>query len=168
MSKASLSLFYGSVAGLILFLISFFYQTSSIDTFNTLSLIRFIILMGAIIYVGKEYKNQNNNLFKFKDGMGIGFLVSLYVGIFSGLFYYYYFEYKDNQLFNVLLEAQKEVYFSMGFSEDDLKKGAAEFTPKTMFLSMLFSTILQGLLFSPLLSIFLRSKPNQSNGANNF
>jgi len=168
MSKSYLSLLYGSVAGLIFFGISFFYQTTSIDTFNTLSLIRFIILLGAILYVGKEYKSQNNDVFKFKDGMTIGFWVSVYVGIFCGLFYYYYFEFKDAQLFHTLLEAQKEIYFSMGFSEDDLKKGASEFTPKTMFLSMLFSTILQGLLFSPLLSIFLRSKPNQSNGANNF
>lgn len=159
-SIARIALKYGLIAAVA----SIIYSTILILTENNqnqaLGSLGFIILVVAMVYAMRDFKNQNEGFMSYGQGLGIGTLMAAISGLLSSAFTMFYTQFIDTTLMQGALDKAREDMESRGMGDAQID-GAMEMTEKMMSPGILFAmgvfvSILFGFIIALIVSAIVR------------
>jgi len=156
---------YGAVAGLSISLFRYLTYLGN-ATFNSISLIKYVILIILIVFGTKILRDKlENGQIKYSRALTSGFLISIFAGIIFGFYVFLEFSFIAPEQMDEFLIIQEEAMMKMPFFDDyqieeainEMRESA---TPAKYGFSEAFGIAFWGFIFSLITSIFLkRDKP---------
>ena len=153
----------GLFAGVIMVAYTLFVQWTQEQTHQAVgSLIYFVQGLG-IAYAYIEFKKKNDGFMAYKEGLSIGFWLSLVAGFVVGVLYYIQAKFLDSTMIAELMAVQRK-----GFEEshtpqvqidDTMKLLGFIFTPEGLIFMAVFSTLISGFFLSMMLTSFMQKYP---------
>jgi hypothetical protein len=145
-SVKSVALRYGLLTGLVTVIYSFILYVSGYSENKGLSLLGTVILIGGIVLAHKYFKKENGGFMRYGQGLGIGSLVSVVVGLMSGIFMYIYIKFIDSGYLDKIRETQIAELEKRNMSEEQIEQAMA-ITKKMMNPEMMVVWAVIGTLF---------------------
>ena len=133
---------YGIMVGLISVVYSFILIVLDESMNRTLGAFSYIFLIGGMVLAFKYYKAHNGGFMSFGQGIGIGTLMSLVVGLFSSVFMYIYMKFVDPEMMSRVMELQRIEMEKQGMDDAQIDQAIAmseKFTNPEMIV--IFGTI---------------------------
>ncbi len=158
------ALLYGGIVGGVILLHSV--VLNALDaSFSTYAQITGYILPIALLFLVLHMyrKEQLGGVMSYSQSLGMGSLVMVVTGIISAVYMFVLIKYIDPDYVNVMLQIQEDKLLEQGMDEATIEK-AMEMTSKMRsvgFLAVIsfFTTSFFGVIFSAIVSIFLKKEP---------
>ncbi|MGV3505584.1 MAG: DUF4199 domain-containing protein [Adhaeribacter sp.] len=163
-SVTSVALRYGLLTGFISVIYSLILYVSGLSENKLISGLGFLILIGGIVMAHTYFKKENGGYMTYGQGLGIGSLLSVIVGVMSGIFMYIYIKFIDSAYLERIRDMQMAELEKRNMSEEQMEHAMA-MTDKLMGPEMLvvwsiIGSLLMGFLISLLISAFTkRTRP---------
>lgn len=164
-SVTSVGLRYGLLTGLVSILLSFASNVLHLQENWAIRVLSIAILVLGVILAQREFKQRNAGFMSFGEGVGVGVMASVVIGVLSAAFFYLYVMAIDPELPTQILDkARADMEAKGNLSDEQIDQAMAItgkfMTPSFMTLSALFFSVLSGLLISLISSAFIKhSKP---------
>lgn len=160
-SVSSVAIKYGLLSGLIGVVYSLIIMVADLGDNRLLSSLAYLILIGGIILAMKQYKALNLGYMSYGQGLGIGSLVSVIFGLFTGLFTWIYTSFVDTEYMARVMEKQREQMITQGYSDEQIDAGmkvAENFQgPVMMILGTAVITLIVGFILSLIISAIMKN-----------
>lgn len=157
-------MFWGFIIALVTMLsTTVFYATDNFFS-DSKSWIEHAILIVGIIWCTVVFKSTltANDQFSYSRALGLGVATSFFASLILALFVYILFRYIDPDLISELIQRTEGKLMEAGLSDDMIEQQMALqskfIKPSIMAITTIFSTVLMGLIFSLITSIFLKKK----------
>jgi hypothetical protein len=168
-SQFKVALNYGTLSALSsisIFLIFYFIGTDIQS--KTPQYLGYVILIIFLILGIKSYRdNDLGGFMTYGKSLGTGTLISLCAGFISAIFTIIFFKYIAPDMIQKILDTAQQNMADKGLSEEQIQMSmsyAAKFmTPVWLFLFSVLGTTIMGLIFSLLISIFMKKEANPFN-----
>ena len=163
-TTTSVGLRYGLLAGLVGIVLSFVQFAAHMED-TPLKYLGYVVLAGGIVLALRQFKAGNYGFMSFGQGVGIGTLVSVVMGVLSAIFAYVYFNIIDPEIVGRMVEkARADMEARGGASEEQIDQGIAMMSKfmngPLMMVIVVLSSVLLGLVLSLIISAFIKhSKP---------
>jgi hypothetical protein len=163
-STTSVGLRYGLLTGLISIIISFGLFATSMEQ-SPLRFVTFVVMVVGIVMAMRHFKENNHGFMSFGQGVGIGTMLSLVVGILSAIFTYVYMNVIDTDVVSRMMEKARADLEVQGKLTDEQIDQAMAMSGKfmngpIMVVVVILGSIIMGLLLSLVISAVLKhSKP---------
>ncbi len=131
-------------------------------------LLGYVILIIFIIFGIKSYRdNDLGGYISYGKSLGTGVLISICGGLISGIFSIVFFKYIAPDMIQKIIESAQQKMADKGMSEEQVQM-AISYTEKFMspmwlFIWSIVGAALAGLIFSLLISIFMKKEQNPFN-----
>lgn len=154
---------YGLILGIIsiaFFLVTVFGNLAGNSAVSWLGAIPTI----AIIFLAhKEFKEQGDGYMSFKQGLGIGTLISLISSVISSVFTFVYVSFVDSTFMDTIKDKQIEKFEEQGMSGDQIEQ-AMGFTEIFMSpMAMLIMGIIFGVIIGVIISLIISAITKNNN-----
>jgi len=171
-TQTKVALNYGALYGLAAIVVSLLFYFMKTDIQSKLPQYTSWVIQIAFIVMGiKSYRDEDlGGYIGYGKSVGTGILISIFGGIIVALFSIVFFVYIAPEMKQMILDAAQQKMGEQGGMTGEQMEVAMEWTAKMMspgflfFFAILGSTIM-GLIFSLIISIFMKrdSNPFQSN-----
>ena len=122
-STARIALKWGLIYGIVSIIVNtLLLNTELWKNFIIGILIMFINIIGILYLAMKDFKELNNGLLSFKEGLGLGTLTMFTGGLLSVAYDNFYRKFIDPTLLDQTIELVTEKYESMGLPEDKIEE----------------------------------------------
>ena len=156
---------FGLIIGLIIVIYSLLlYMTDNFVSKNTiLGLLQWVILAGGLYYGIKTYRDQHSEGYiTYGRSLGLGVLISVFVGVIMGVFTYLLYTVIDPDLLEKTIKIAQEEMLKTGMSEQQVET-ASEMqrtitSPTIMLFSSIFTFAFFGTIISLIVSIFTKKE----------
>ena len=156
---------YGLITGVILVIYTLLlYITDNMVSQNTfLSLLQWVILAGGLYYGIKTYRDQySEGYITYGRSVGLGVLISVFVGVILGVFTYLLYAVIDPGLLEKSMKLAQEELLNSGMSEEQVESATEMQRALNSPILMLFSSVLSfaffGTIISLVVSIFTKNE----------
>lgn len=156
---------FGLITGIILVIYTLLlYMTDNYISKSTfLGILQWIIFTGGLYYGIKHYRDQfSGGYITYGRSLGLGVLISVFVGVILGIFTYLLYAVIDPELMEKSMKLAQEEMLKSGMSEERVEaatKMQRTFNSPTMMLfSSVFSFALIGTIISLVVSIFTKKE----------
>ena len=154
-SVKTVAIRYGIITGIISVIYTLILYTTELNNNMGLSLISTAILIVGIVLAHKNFKTANGGFMTYGQGLGIGSLLSVIVGVFSGIFLYIYLKFIDSTVIEKMQEAQYIEMEKRGMSEEQMEQAVQLSQKMTGPEMMVVWAILGTLFFGFILSLII-------------
>jgi hypothetical protein len=145
-SVKSVALRYGLLTGLVTVIYSFILFITELSENKALSFASYIILIVGIVLAHKHFKQEHSGYMTYGQGLGIGSLLSVVVGLMSGIFMYIYIKFIDSSFMERMREMQIAELEKRNMSDEKIEQAMA-ITDKMMSPEMMVVWAIVGTLF---------------------
>ncbi|MBP6334484.1 MAG: DUF4199 domain-containing protein [Bacteroidia bacterium] len=170
-SQSKLAMNYGAYYGLsstVVFLI-FYFMGTDIQS-RVPQWVGYVLLVIFIILGIKSYRDQDlGGHISYGKSLGTGILIATFGGIITGAFSILFFTVIAPDMLETIIAASQEKMLEQGMDENSMEM-ALEYTrkfmtPTWMFIFSILGSAVMGLLFSLIISVFMKKEqsPFQSN-----
>lgn len=156
---------FGLITGILLVIYTLLlYITDNYVSKNTiLGLLQWVILTGGLYYGIKTYRDQHSEGYiTYGRSLGLGVLISVFVGVIIGIFTYLLYTAIDPELLEKTMRVAEEEMLKTGMSEEQVETATEmqrTFTsPTIMLFSSVFSFAFIGTIISLIISIFTKNE----------
>ena len=151
-TTVSVGLRYGLLTGIVSVIFSLILNVSNQED-NPLKWLSFVILGGGILLAHRFFKQANGGFMSYGEGLGIGAVLSVVVGLLSAVFTFIYVNYLDSAFISRAMEkARAGMEARGGMSEEQIEQGVAMatkfMTPTFLFVGAILGTLFFGFLLS--------------------
>ncbi|MGV3640115.1 MAG: DUF4199 domain-containing protein [Adhaeribacter sp.] len=163
-SAMSVALRYGLLTGFVSVIFSLVLYVTGLSENKLVSALGFIILIAGIVMAHQYYKKENGGYMTYGQGLGIGSLLSVIVGVMSGIFVYIYIKFIDSAYLERIRDMQMAELEKRNMSEEQMEQAMAV-TDKLMGAEMMVvwsivGSLLMGFLFSLIIAALTkRTRP---------
>lgn len=168
-TQTKVAMSYGALYGLssIVVFLLFYFMGTDIQS-KMPQYIGYILLILFIIVGIKSYRDTElGGFISYGKAFGTGVLISIFGGVITAIFTIIFFTYISPDMAQKILEAAQQNMADKGMSEDQIQTSmsyAAKFmTPFWLFLFSILGSALMGIIFSLLISIFMKKEQNPFN-----
>jgi hypothetical protein len=158
------ALLYGGITGGAILLHSVVLYALD-ASFSVYAQIMGYILPIALLYLVLSLyrKEKMGGIMSYTQSLGMGSLIMVVAGIISAVYMYVFIKYIDPNFINVMMQMQENKMLEKGMDEATIEK-AMEFTSKMrsvgfMTIMAFVWTAFMGVIFSAIVSIFLKKEP---------
>lgn len=153
---------YGLLTGLVSVLISFALYALQMEQNTFLKFLTTIVLLLGIVLAQREYRQRNAGFMSYGEGIRIGAVVSVIVGVLGAAFVYVYTSLIDPDTMTRTMErARTELEAKGTMSDAQIDQAmalSAKFTSgPIMFVFVIVGTLFFGLLISLITSAFVKN-----------
>jgi len=160
-SVKSVAIRYGLITGIVTVIYSLILYMSDLNNNKWLSWISTAIMIVGIVMAHKHFKSQNGGFMTYGQGLGIGSLLSVVVGVLSGIFLYIYMKFIDSHFMERMQEAQYLEMEKRGMSDEQIEQAAQlsqKITgPEMMVVWAIIGTLFFGFILSLIISAFTKN-----------
>jgi len=156
---------FGLITGLALVIYTLLlYMTDNIVSSNVfLNILQWVILAGGLYYGIKSYRDQySDGYITYGRSLGLGVLISVFVGVILGLFTYLLYAAIDPGLLEKTIKVAQEEMLKTGMSEKQVEAATEMQRTFTSQIIMLFSSVFSfaffGTIISLVVSIFTKNE----------
>lgn len=157
---------YGTLYGLcgVAVMLLFYLIGSDIQS-RIPSYLNYLLLI-VFIYLGvKSYRDEElGGAITYGKSLGTGILIAMFGGIIIGVYTLVFFTYISPDMVDRIMEEAQRSMTEQGMSDEQIEMGlnmSRKFmTPMWMFFFSVLGSMLMGLIFSLIISIFLRKEQN--------
>lgn len=143
---------YGLLTGFITVIYSFILYIAESTENTFLSLASYLILIIGIALAHVYFKKENNGYMTYGQGLSIGSLLSVVVGLMSGLFSYIYIKFIDSSFLERMREMQVVDMEKSNKSDEQIEQAMGIIdkimVPEVLAVLSVLGIILLGFLFS--------------------
>ena len=131
--------------------------------------IRFSLLVLFIVLGIKAYRDESlDGFIGYGKSLGTGVLIAIFGGFITGIFTLIFFQYLAPEMVQKIMdEAQKSMVEGGGYSDEQIEMAmsmTAKFmTPFWLFLFSVIESGFMGLIFSLIISVFMKKEQNPFN-----
>ena len=147
---------YGIITGIVTVIYSLILYMTELNNNKWLSFISTAILIVGIVLAHRYFKSLNSGYMSYGQGLGIGSLLSVIVGVFSGIFMYVYLKFIDSTVIERMQEAQYIEMEKRGMSEEQMEQAiqlSQKMTgPEMMVVWAILGTLFFGFILSLIIS----------------
>ena len=147
---------YGLLTGLVSVIYSFILFIGGLSENTALSSLSYVFLIGGIVLAHKHFKKENGGYLTYGQGLGIGSLLSVVVGLMSGIFMYIYIKFIDGSVMDTIRDKQLAELEKRNMSEEQIEQAMAMagkfMSPEMMVVYVVVGTLLMGFLLSLIIS----------------
>jgi len=159
----------GLFLGLALVLLQTIFYLADIQYNSKMGYLSYVILIAGLFLSTRNYRDVNNGGFlSYGRGVGYGVLVSLMAGIISAVFVFVLYTYFDPTMIDKILIETENQLVEDGMEDSQIEQTmditAKMITPFTITLFSIIGMVFMGLVFSLVVSVFLR-KENSHDGS---
>ncbi len=159
---------HGFFLGLSLVIMQTVFYLADIKLDSGLGYISYVILITGLFLSIRNYRDQLNGGFvSYGKSVGYGVLVSLMAGIISSVFVFVLYKYIDASIIDKLLIESEAKLEEQNLAPEQLEMAMEMnrkiFTPFAIAIMSVIGYVFMGLVFSLVLSVFLK-KENESSG----
>lgn len=161
---------YGFITGVAIVIYTLLlYMTGNYIAKNTfLGILQWLILAGGLYYGIKSYRDQfAEGFISYGRSLGLGVLISVFVGVVMGLFTYLLYVVIDPELLEKSMKYAQEEMLKAGMPESQVEaatKMQRTFnSPLIMLFSSVFSFAFFGTIISLVVSIFTKKEKPMFN-----
>ena len=161
----------GFFLGLALVLFQTIFYLADIQYNSKLGYLAYFILIAGLFLSIRNYRDKaNGGYLTYGRSVGYGVLVSLMAGIISSVFVFILYSYIDPNLIDKILMDQETKMVEDNIDEDQIEIAMGYtrkmMTPPIIAVISILGMVFMGLVFSLILSVFLRKEDGSS--ANSF
>jgi membrane glycosyltransferase len=155
-SVKSVAIRYGLLTGFVTVIYSFILFVGNLSENKILSSLSYVILIVGIILAHKHFKKENGGYMSFGQGLGIGTLLSVILGLMSGIFMYIYIKFIDSSFLERMREMQVAELEKRNMSDEQIEQAMAitdkMMGPEMMVVWAIVATLVMGFLLSLIIS----------------
>lgn len=160
-STSAVAIRYGILTGLVSVIISFVLNMAGLDQSPAKWLTTVVLIVG-IVLANNYFKQQNGGFLSYGQGLSIGTILSILVGVIGAIFTYVYINFIDTGFTARLIEKARADMEMQGKMTDAQIDQAMTWTAKFMTGSMLVAiviilTVLTGFLASLVISAITKN-----------
>ncbi len=158
------ALLYGGIVGgaIVLHSIILYTLDASFSTYSQImGYLLPIILIAIVLYL---FRNEYlGGIMTYSQGLGMGALIMVVAGVISAVYMYIFLNYLDPDFMKVVFQQQEEKMLEKGMDEAMIEQ-AMEMTskmrsPVVMTVMSFLGTAIMGVIYSAIVSIFLKKEP---------
>jgi hypothetical protein len=128
---------------------------------QTLSYLNYVLMAVFAYMAQKSFKDDGNGFMSYKQGLGIGTLMTVVASGISVIFSYIYVKFLDDSMIQIIIDKQYEEMASNGMSDGDIERTMSMtesfMTPEVMFpLAFVFSVFF-GFIISLIVSAITKN-----------
>lgn len=155
----------GFFIGIALIAYSALMYVLNLDSQGPASYVSYLILIGGLAWGITQYRDkQNGGLISYGRSVGFGVQLSLFSGILLSFYLLIFFTYIDKEFIGNMIIKIEEAYYDAGMDDDQIEVAMGMmrkiYTPYTLSVFSVLGNVLMGLIFSLILSIFLKKEGN--------
>lgn len=155
-SVKSVAIRYGLLTGFISVIYSFILFVADLSENKILSSLSYVILIVGIIVAHKHFKKENGGYMTYGQGLSIGSLLSIILGLMSGIFMYIYIKFIDSAFLERMREMQVAELEKRNMSDEQIEKAMAitdkMMGPEMLVIWAIVGTLLMGFILSLIIS----------------
>jgi hypothetical protein len=145
-SVKSVAIRYGLITGFVTVIYSFILFIAEVSENQALTSASYLILIVGIVLAHQHFKKENGGYMRYSQGLGIGSLLSVIVGLLSGIFMYIYIKFIDSSTMERMRDIQVAELEKRNMTEEQIEQAMA-ITDKMMGPEMLVVWVIVGTLF---------------------
>ncbi len=160
------SLKYGLFTGIAAVLVALLLYVTDLNAATWAQYISLVVVLGGVIVGTLAFRDKcNGGYLSYGRSLGSGVLISVVVGLIMSIYTYFFFSFFDPSQLLKMSQLAEEQLLQKGLTEDQVDQAMSMtrmfMTPVFMAISVLFSMLLWGTVFSLIASIFIK-KNNDS------
>lgn len=165
------SLFYGAILGVLLIIFDLLFYIFDAPLDSKLKYLNVLIIIGLIIFGTISFRNKNGNGYiNYGRSFLSCFLIALYGGVLFAVYEYLFVKFFDPSIIEKVQEfAREKIMEKTSISEDKVDEIMEMqkwfYTPAFFGLSAILSSTLWGVIFSLIVSIFIKKEDKSFEGA---
>jgi hypothetical protein len=153
---------WGVIIGIINILYSTGIMVSGQIGNQTLGYITYLIIGVGLYLAMSDFKKENQGFMTYGQGLGLGVMKSVIVGIISGFFSFAYIKFIDPTISDQLMKKAIEEMEKKGTPDEQIEQ-AMEITkmfmtPGALFVIAVFGTLFIGLIISLIMAAILKKE----------
>jgi hypothetical protein len=153
----------GLLLGALLSGWAYFVNSTNLFMNQGLGMMVYLIYLAGIIYTLRQYRLDNGGFMTFKQGLGLGVLMSVVAGLISSVFSLIYMKVIDPGFMDRMLEMMRDKMAEQpGMTEEALEMAMTWVgkmrSPVVIFISGLVTSALIGLFFSLIVSAIMKKE----------
>ncbi len=160
-SVSNTAMRYGLIVGLICVIYSFILAMLDESMNRGLSIVTYVILIVGMVMAFKYFKANNSGFMTYGEGLGIGTLMSLIVGLLTSIFMYIYLKFVDPEMMNRAMEMQRVAMEERGMDDaqiDQAMEMANKFSsPELMIVFGTLGFVVFGFIFALIIAAIMKN-----------
>jgi|SRR6478736_1487593 len=152
---------YGLIFGLISVIYSFILAMLDESMNRGLSAIAYLFIIVGMVMAFKYFKSHHNGFMTYGQGLGIGTLMSLIMGLLTSIFMYIYIKFVDPGMMNRVMEMQRSQMEERGMDDaqiDQAMEMASKFTsPELMIVFGTLGFVFVGFIIALIISAIMKN-----------
>ena len=152
---------YGIIVGLISVIYSFVLAMLDETMNRGLGAVAYLFLIVGMVMAFKYFKNHNHGYMSYGQGLGIGTLMSLIVGLLSSIFMYIYINFVDPEMMNRAMEMQRVQMEERGMDDaqiDQAMEMAGKFSsPELMIVFGTLGFVVIGFIIALIVAAIMKN-----------
>ncbi len=161
-SVASVALKYGLLGGLIIVIYTAILMTLGMGTNKLLASLGYIIMIAALVLAMQNFKKENHGYMSYGQGLGVGTLASVIMGLLGGIFMYIYTSFIDPNYMESIMDQQIADLEARGMSDEQIDAAIAmteKFSnPAMTIVSSLIGYLVIGFILSLIISAIIKNR----------
>ena len=137
---------YGLILGLVSVIFAAIQYLAGLERNTALTILWVAIMVVAIYFAHKYFKDQGDGFMTFGEGLKIGVIVAAVSGAISSVFNFFYLQFVDSSVLTKAMDEQRIKFEEQGMSDQQIEQA--------MGMAEKFTTPLATVLFIMLLSLF--------------
>jgi hypothetical protein len=151
-SVKAVAIRYGLLTGFVTVIYSFILYVAEQSENKALSFVSALILIAGIYLAHKHFKKENDGYMTYGQGLSLGALLSIIVGLLSGIFTYIYLKFIDSTYLERIREMQIVALEKQNRSDEEIEQAMSIMDmlmkPEMMVVWAVVGTLLLGFLLS--------------------
>ena len=152
---------YGIIVGLISVIYSFVLAMLDETMNRGLGAVAYLFLIVGMVMAFKYFKNHNHGYMSYGQGLGLGTLMSLIVGLLSSIFMYIYIKFVDPEMMNRAMEMQRVQMEERGMDDaqiDQAMEMAGKFSsPELMIVFGTLGFVVIGFIIALIVAAIMKN-----------
>ncbi len=161
-SVASVALKYGLIGGLVMVVYTAIIMILGMGTNKLLLSLSYIIMIAVLVFAMQNYKKENHGYMSYGQGLGVGTLASVIMGILGGIFMYVYTSFIDPNYLQGIMDQQVADLEARGMSDEQIDAAIAmteKFSgPGMQLVSSVIGYLFIGFILSLIISAIIKNR----------
>ena len=164
---------YGLLLGIVMIIFDLVMYIFKAPMGSPLQYLNLVIIIAFIVYGSINYRNKHSNGYiNYGKSLLTCFLIALYGGIVFAIYKYFFLKFFDHSMILKLKDFARQKIAEKGAFDDDKIDQIMEvqkwvYTPFVLTVSGIINSAFWGLLFSLIISIFVKKEDNSFETATN-
>jgi hypothetical protein len=154
---------FGLLLGLALIVFSLILYVLDIDSQGKIGYVNYLILIAGLAIGIINFRDKvNGGYISYGKSVGYGVQLALFSGIILSFYLFIFFSFIDPEYIGKMLIKIEDAYYDASMDEDQIETAMVMmkkfYTPTSLSIFSVLGNVLMGLIFSLILSIFLKKE----------